>query len=109
MKTKIIIAFCCILFSLSCDKKNDDLLDPLTSDKFPQVIVFSDEGDGELEDEDKFSVSLTLLDRVDPDGEELGGKVVPLEEDVTVSFAITEKEGFSNLADYIKGVSAFYE
>lgn len=109
MKTKYIIALTAILFSLSCDKKNDDLLYPLTGDAFPQVILFSDEGDGELEDEDKFSIKLTLSDRVDPDGEELGGKVVPLESPVTVHFAVTAMEGISNLADYIKGAKAFYE
>lgn len=109
MNAKTILATGFILFSMSCDKKNDDLLTPLSSSKFPQVILFSDEGDGELEDEDKFSVKLTLSDRVDPDGEELGGKVVPLEEDVTIHFGVTEKEGFSQLSDYIKDVSAFYE
>jgi hypothetical protein len=109
MNAKTILAIGCILLSLSCDKKNDDLLTPLSSEEFPQVIVFADEGDGELEDEDKFSVNLTLLDRKDPDGEELGGKVIPLDEPVTVHFAVKEKKGLTNLTDYIKGATAFYE
>lgn len=109
MKIKIIIAISCVLFSLSCDKKNEDLITPLSSNNFPQVIVFSDEGDGDLEDEDKFSVKLTLSDRVDPDGEELGGKVVPLDAPVIVNFAVTEMQGFGNLAQYVKDAKAFYE
>ena len=94
---------------IGCDKENDDLVQPLSSQAFPQVIKLDDEGGGDLEDEDKFSVEITLNDRVDPDGEELSGKVVPLESDVTVAFAVKDPEGFSRIADYIKGVSAFYE
>lgn len=101
------IATVCIL--TSCDKKNDDLVKPLTADEFPQVIKFDDEGDGSLEDEDEFGFKLTLVDRVDPSGKELGGTVVPLQKDVTVVFRVKEWEGFDNLADYIKGAKAFYE
>lgn len=93
----------------ACDKKNEDLVTPLSADQFPQVIVLSDEGDGGLEDEDKFSCKLTLLDRVDSSGKELGGKVSPLKEAVTVTFNVTEFEGFDKLSDYIKGAEAFYE
>jgi len=39
----------------------------------------------------------------------LGGAIIPLEQDVTVQFAITGFEGFSQLSDYIKGAEAFYE
>ncbi len=98
-----------IVFFFSCDKKNDDLVRPLSASEFPQVIVLSDEGDGDLEDEDKFSFKITLSDRKDPAGDELGGKVVPLKEPVTVQFKIKEFEGFSNLPDYIFGAEAFYE
>lgn len=102
----------CLLLSLSwlgCDKQNDDLVKPLSANDFPQVIRFDDEGGGELEDEDKFSFEITLNDRVDPDGEELGGKVVPLTENVTINFRIKDLEGFNRLSDYIKGIKAFYE
>src|SRR5687768_18588261 len=97
------------LLFFSCDKKNDDLVKPLSASEFPQVIRLSDEGDGELEDEDKFSFKITLSDRTDPDGDELGGKVVPLKEAVTVQFHVKEFEGFSNLSDYMLGAEAFYE
>jgi hypothetical protein len=97
------------LMLAGCDKENDDLVKPLSSSEFPQVIRMDDEGGGDLEDEDKFSFEITLNDRVDPDGEELGGKVIPLNSDVTVSFTVKDLEGFSKISDYIKGVSAFYE
>jgi len=98
-----------VLFIMSCDKKNDDVVDPLSNSAFPQVILLSDEGDGDLEDEDKFSFKITLADRKDPDGDELGGKIIPLEEEVTVQFAVTGFEGFVQLQDYIQDASAFYE
>ena len=101
----LIIAF--IFFS--CDKKNDDLVKPLSSSDFPQVIILADEGDGDLEDEDKFSFKITLSDRTDPDGDEPAGKIVPLDEAVIVQFKVKEFEGFSNLSDYILGAEAFYE
>lgn len=97
------------LFLWGCDKKNSDLVKPLTADEFPQVIRFDDEGDGETEDADAFHFTLTLNDKTDPSGKELGGIPIPLEEDVTVHFKVTEQEGFDQLADYIKGGKAFYE
>jgi len=92
-----------------CDKKNEDLEMPLSSSEFPQVIRMDDKGGGDLEDEDKFSFEITLNDRPDPSGEEPGGKVIPLESDVTVSFVVKDLEGFTKISDYIKDVSAFYE
>lgn len=93
----------------ACDRKNDDVIYPKTGDDFPQIINLSDEGDGDLEDEDKFSFKITLADRVDPDGKELEGRIVPLKETARVSFAITDKKGFSKISDYIKDAKAFYE
>jgi hypothetical protein len=106
---RIYNAILAIALLTGCSKENDDLEKPLTSEAFPQVIRMDDEEGGGLEDEDKFSFEITLNDRVDPEGEELGGKVVPLNNDVTVSFAVKDLEGFSKLSDYIKDVSAFYE
>lgn len=93
----------------ACDKKNENLVRPLVEADFPQILLLADEGDGELEDEDKFSFVITLADRVDPDGEELGGKIVPLEEDVTVNFEVTDFEGFSSISSFILNAKAFYE
>lgn len=98
-----------ILLIAGCDKKNDDLVHPLAATEFPQVIRFDDEGDGDLEDADEFSFTLTLNDRPDPSGDEIAGTVIPLEQDVTVLFELKEWEGFNLPADYIKGVKAFYE
>lgn len=109
MKFTYLLIMSMLLFVTSCDKKNDDLVEPPSASDFPQVIKFDDEGDGDLEDEDKFSFKLTLNDRVDPSGDELGGTVVPLKEDVTVLFEVKGWEGFNSLSEYIKGVKAFYE
>jgi hypothetical protein len=98
-----------VMILAGCDKENDELVKPLSSNEFPQVIRMDDEGGGDLEDEDKFSFEITLNDRVDPDGEELGGKVIPLDSDVTVSFVVKDPKGFTKISDYIKDVSAFYE
>lgn len=109
MKFTYLLIMSMLLFITSCDKKNDDLVKTPSASDFPQVIKFDDEGDGDLEDEDKFSFKLTLNDRVDPSGDELGGTIVPLKEDVTVLFEVKEWEGFNSLGEYIKGVKAFYE
>ncbi|MBE9585800.1 hypothetical protein IM792_15195 [Mucilaginibacter sp. JRF] len=93
----------------ACDKRNDNVVEPNVGDAFPQIINFADEGDGGLEDEDKFSFKLALIDRVDPTGENLGGKVIPLTQGVRVNFEVTDFEGFSQLSQYIKGAKAFYE
>lgn len=93
----------------ACEKKNEDLIKPLVEADFPQILMLSDEGDGELEDEDKFSFKITLADRPDPTGKEVGGKVIPLEADVTVNFEVSSFKGFSKLADYLLDATAFYE
>ncbi|WP_256007218.1 hypothetical protein [Pedobacter deserti] len=94
---------------MACDKKNDGVIDPIIGGDFPQILNLADEGDGELEDEDKFSFKITLADRVDPDGKELDGRIVPLKQKVRVHFAITGFEGSDRLSDYIKDSKAFYE
>ncbi|WP_290789929.1 hypothetical protein [Flavihumibacter sp. UBA7668] len=98
-----------MLFCIGCDKKNKDLVLPVKPEKFPQVIRFADEIGGELEDSDEFSIDLTLVDRVDPEGEELGGKVVPLQQDVRVFFTVSDNMGIDDLASYIKAGTALYE
>lgn len=108
MKSLKYLFFAGMLLS-ACDKKNDDLVKPLIEGNFPQIIMLSDEGDGELEDEDKFSFKMTLADRADPEGKELGGKIVTLREDVTVNFEVSDFEGFNALSDYLLDAKAFYE
>ena len=108
MKTLKYLVFA-VLFLSACEKKNDDLVSPILEQNFPQILMPADEGDGELEDEDKFSFRITLADRMDPEGKELGGKILPLENDVTVHFQVGKLKGFNNLSNYILDAKAFYE
>jgi len=108
MKPLRYLLFAVMLLS-ACEKKNDDLVTPLVENDFPQILLLSDEGDGELEDEDKFSFKIKLADRVDPDGKELGGKIVPLSADVTVNFEVSSFKGFPTLSAYLLDTKAFYE
>lgn len=89
--------------------RDDGVVNPLAIEDFPQVILFSDEGAGEVEDEDKIEIALSFLDRIDPTGEELGGTTVPLTADATVVFQIVDAEGFDNLGDYLLDWAAYYE
>lgn len=108
MKKLVYLLFAAMIFS-ACDKKNDGLVTPILEQNFPQILLLSDEGDGELEDEDKFSFKITLADRPDPEGIELGGKVVPLEKDVTVNFEVSSFDGLPVLSNYLLDAKAFYE
>lgn len=109
MKRSWLYIMLAVFLAPACDKENDDLVTPLSASAFPQVVVFDDEGDGGLEDEDAFSFKLTLLDRSDSTGREPAGNIIPLKEAVTVNFKVTDFEGFAKIADYIKDVKAFYE
>lgn len=108
MKPLKYLLFAVMLLS-ACEKKNDDLVTPLVEGDFPQILLLSDEGDGELEDEDKFSFKITLADRVDPEGKEPGGKIIPLTDDVTVNFEVSSFKGFPSLSAYLLDAKAFYE
>ena len=108
-KYKYLLLLALIATFTACDKKNKGLVKPLVENDFPQIITLADEGDGDLEDEDKFSFVITLADKVDPQGKELGGKVVPLAQDVVVHFKINGIEGISSIESYIKEATAFYE
>jgi hypothetical protein len=108
-KLNCIIIASILLCLAGCDKQNEDLVNPLSAEQFPQVIKLDEEEDGDLEDEDKFSFEITLNDRVDPEGKELGGMVIPLESDARVSFVVKDLKGFTKLSDYIKNAKAFYE
>lgn len=108
-RIQVLLCGLLLLAAGSCDKKNDNLVQPYSAEDFPQVVRFDDEGDGDMEDADEISFKLTLNDRPDPSGEEPAGKVIPLKEDATVFFEIKEWEGFENPAAYIKSVKAFYE
>lgn len=99
----------CIAMLATCSKRDEDLVEPLSIEEYPQVIFPDDEGDGDVEDGDKVGIVLTLLDRVDPTGEELGGLIIPLESDVTVNFIIKDPAGFSDLSEYFLDWVAFYE
>lgn len=108
MKPLIYLLFAVMLLT-ACEKKNDDLITPSLDGNFPQILLLSDEGDGDLEDEDKFSFKITLAERVDPEGKELGGKITQLAADVTVHFELSSFKGFSSLSTYLLDAKAFYE
>jgi hypothetical protein len=93
----------------SCDQRNKDVVTPIDPNAIPQIILFDEEEAGEFENSDEASFTLTLLDKIDPEGEELGGKIIPLTADVTVKFEVTDIEGFDNIGDYIKDIEAKYE
>lgn len=93
----------------SCSREDEDVVKPVLSDSFPQLIVLDDEGGGELEDSDELSMTLVLADRYDPAGEELGGVIVPLEEDFAVDFQIHDLQGFENISEYVLSCTALFE
>ncbi|GAB4412382.1 MAG: hypothetical protein OHK0039_18340 [Bacteroidia bacterium] len=98
-----------LLVLVGCDRLNDGVIYPIDLDDYPQVLRFDDDGDGDIEDGDKVEIVLSLLDRRDPEGEELGGTTVPLTADATVTFQVVDAEGFDNLGDYLLDWSAYYE
>ena len=107
--TKISIIVWVITLTVACTQRNKDVVEPLSLDDLPQVIILDDEGDGDVEDSDEVGIKLTLLERVDPSGENIAGTIIPLKQDVTLSFEITDPEGFTTLSDYILEGEAFYE
>ena len=107
--TKYLLLLIAVALQFACTRENDDLVKPALSSDYPQVILFDDEGGGELEDSDKFSVVITLADRFDHSGQELGGQIIPLEEDFVLDFALINFEGFSTISDFLLGAEAFYE
>lgn len=98
-----------LLLLAGCDEKNEGVVIPIDPEKIPQVILFDDEEAGEEEDSDETGFKLTLLDKIDPEGEELGGKIIPLASEVTVNFKISDIEGFGKISDYILGAEGSYE
>lgn len=98
-----------VIITTACSRENDDVVEPVLFGDFPQIVLFGDEGGGELEDSDEFSVVITLADRFDPSREELGGQIVPLQEAIVIDFVIEDLKGFSNPAEYLLGAEAFYE
>jgi len=106
MKNYLIILISTSLL-LACTRKDEDVVEPVMSENFPQVILFDDEEGSVPEDSDQVGLVITLADRFDPSGEELGGVKIPLEETITLEFSIQDLEGFSNLSDYLLGAQVF--
>ena len=105
----IFLAGIVLCFLLGCSREDEGVIDVINPNDYPQLILLDDEGGGKLEDSDEISVVITLADRLDPNGEELGGGIFPLDEYYPVEFHITEAEGFDRLEDFILGAEAFYE
>ncbi|NJL15544.1 MAG: hypothetical protein HC913_22745 [Microscillaceae bacterium] len=108
-KISLFLSLYALAFFSACDEKNEGVIEPLTPATFPQVLFLDDEGDGNVEDDDNVGIKITLADRIDPEGEELGGKINPLNQAVTLTFAITDIKGFDQISDYILDGKAFYE
>jgi len=104
-----IIGLLSTFFLISCDRKNEDLVNPISLEEFPKQIILGEEEGGGAEDSDEVEFSLSLTDRFDPTGEELSGKIIPLRSDAVVFFEVHSPEGFENLGDYILGGFAYYE
>ncbi|MGB3617456.1 MAG: hypothetical protein WBA12_05010 [Catalinimonas sp.] len=98
-----------LMLFAACDRLDEDFTEALSTDAFPQQVILKDGGDGDLEDADEAKFTIALTDRIDPTGEELRGTVVPLAQDVTVRFQVSDPAGFSNLADYLLGWTALYD
>ncbi len=108
MKNYLIILIAISLL-LACTRRDEDVVEPVMSEDFPQVILFDDEEGSVAEDGDQVELVITLADRFDPSGEELGGVKISLEEAVTLDFSIQDLEGFSDLSNYLLGAQAYQE
>lgn len=104
---KYSIVLLAISMLLSCTRENDDVVKPVVSEDFPQVILFDDEEGSVAEDSDEFGIIITLADRFDPSREELGGMKVPLDEAVTLDISFQDLEGFNDLGSYVLDVQAY--
>lgn len=102
----LVIAF---LFASACSERDKDVINPISVENFPKIILLDDGGDGDVEDGDEVEIAVTFADEIDPEGEELAGKVIPLTAPATLSFEIEAADGLANLSDYILGAKAYYE
>jgi hypothetical protein len=93
----------------ACSKEKFRHVKPVSGSDFPKQLVLDEEKVGELEDSDKVKFDIKLTDAVDPTGEALSGKVLPLETGVTINFELKDNEGFASWSDYITGGTAYYE
>ncbi len=94
---------------VSCDRKEDDVIDPRQPEDFPIVIILADELDGDYEDNDEVGIGLEILPVWDPVSRSIDGRIPTPTSDLRVHFEVFDPKGFSSLGDYITGGFAQYE
>ncbi len=94
---------------VSCDRKEDDVIDPRLPEDFPIVIILSDELDGDYEDNDEVGIGLEILPVWDPVSRSIDGIIPTPGSDLRVHFEVFDPQDFSSLGDYITGGFAVYE
>ncbi len=111
MKTlkTIITFFAAALVLASCDRKDEDLIEPRDPSDFPIVILLSDEEDGDMEDNDEVGIGLEILPVWDEATRDLEGKIPTPNTDLRISFEVFNPSGFSSFGEYILGGDAIYE
>lgn len=108
LKTLLIISAASLALA-SCDRKDEDLIEPRDPNDFPIVIFLSDEEGGDLEDSDEVGIALEILPVWDEATRDLEGKIPTPTTDMRISFEVFDPSGFSAFADYILGGDAIYE
>lgn len=108
LKTLLIISAASLALA-SCDRKDEDLIEPRDPNDFPIVILLSDEEDGDLEDNDEVGIALEILPVWDEATRDLEGKIPTPNSDLRISFEVFDPSGFSSFGDYILGGDAIYE
>jgi hypothetical protein len=93
----------------ACSKEKFEHTKAMSAENFPKQLILDEEEIGELEDSDEVKFEIRLTDAIDPTGEELAGKVSPLQTGVVVTFELKDPEGFANWNEYIVDGKAYYE
>jgi hypothetical protein len=106
---KILGCALALIMMASCDREDEDVVIPRNPEEFPIVILLSDEGDGDLEDNDEVGIALEILPVWDPVTRSPEGKISTPTTDMQINFEIFDALGFANLEEYITGGFAAYE
>ncbi len=103
-------ALLCAAFLIgACSRLDEDRIDPRNPEDFPIVIILSDDGDGDLEDNDEVGIDLEILPIWDPVSRNPEGVVPTPTEDLIIQFEVFDPRGFSEIGSYILGAEAIYE
>lgn len=110
MNTLKLLCFAAILgLVASCDREDEDIVSPRNPEDFPIVILLSDEGDGDVEDNDEVGIDLEILPVWDPVSRDPEGIIMTPASDMRITFEIYDLQGFASLNEYVTGGFAVYE